>query len=36
MKRGRTVAAVVVSLALVYVAGGCAMFGGGPSDEELL
>lgn len=36
MKNARTVVLVVVSLALVYMASGCAMLRGGPSDEELL
>ena len=36
MKSMRTVGAVVVSLALVCVASGCATLRGGPSDEELL
>jgi len=36
LKSGRTVVAVTVSLALVYLAGGCAGLQRGPSDEELL
>jgi hypothetical protein len=36
LKNARTVAAMVVCLALAYVAGGCATFQRGPSDSELL
>jgi len=36
LKHSRTVAVCVVSLALVYLASGCATLKGGPSDEELL
>jgi hypothetical protein len=36
MKNVRTAAVLTMVVALVYVAGGCATFGGGPSDEELL
>ena len=36
LKNARTVGVCVVSLALIYVASGCATLQGGPSDEELL
>jgi len=36
LKNARTVVAVIVSLALVYLAGGCTVLQRGPSDEELL
>ena len=36
MKNARTVGVLVVSIALVYIASGCAVLRGGPSDEELL
>jgi hypothetical protein len=36
LKNARTVGVCVVSLALVYLASGCATLQGGPSDEELL
>ena len=36
LKNARTVVAVTVSLALVYLASGCAVLQRGPSDEELL
>ena len=36
MKKARTVIAMALSLALVCMAGGCAIFQRGPSDEELL
>ena len=36
LKNTRTVGVCMVSLALVYLASGCATLKGGPSDEELL
>ena len=36
LKHARMVGVCVVSLALVYLASGCATLKGGPSDEELL
>jgi len=36
MKNVRTAAVLTMAVALLYVATGCAMLRGGPSDEELL
>ena len=36
MKKARTIMVLAVSIALVYVASGCAILQRGPSDEELL
>ena len=36
LKSARTICAVTVSLALVFMVCGCAMFQRGPSDEQLL
>ena len=36
MKSVRMVALLAVCVALVYLASGCAMLGGGPNDEEML
>jgi len=36
LKKARTVAVLMVSLAVVYIASGCAMLQRGPSDEQLL